>query len=184
MQINIPFLFLKLHGFYIETFLVFTLCKSTMFIVFWRACKLHVKVELGGSLPFQKSLKVFAIPIFVSFFYLLHLLCVFTMSLLQLPLSFSNKLFFNAQGSNLIDIILLCQSFPIFDPLSPLSSFDPIKSSLDLNIESLKLKPKNLEKKHRKKEWQFNQVFQEMWVMKLPWVEINDQVWWEIDYGS
>lgn len=146
MQINIPLLFLKLLGFYIETFLVFTLCKSTMFIVFWRACKLHVKVELGECLLFQKSLKVFAIPIFVSFFYILHLLCVFTMSLLQLPLSFSYKFFFNAQGPNRIDIILLCQSFPIFDPLSPLSSLDPIKSSPDLKLES-----KNLKKKQGKR---------------------------------
>jgi hypothetical protein len=29
-----------------------------------------------------------------------------------------------------------------------------------------------------------NQVFQEMWVVKLPWVEVNGKVWWEIDYGS
>jgi hypothetical protein len=101
------------------------------------------------------------------------------MSLLQLPLSFSYKFFFNAQGTNLIDIILLCQGFPIFDPLSPLSSFDPIESSLDLKVE-----PKNLEKKHRKREWELNQVFQEIWVMNLPWVEVNGKVRWEIDYGS
>jgi hypothetical protein len=93
------------------------------------------------------------------------------MGLLQLPLSFSYKFFFNAQGPNLIDIILLCQNFPIFDPLSPLLSLDPIKSSPDL-----KLAPKNLEKKYRKKEWELNQVFQEMWVVKLPWVEVNGKV--------
>jgi len=86
------------------------------------------------------------------------------MSLLQLPLSFNYKFFFNAQGLNLIDIILLCQSFPIFDPLSPLTSLDPIKSSFELNNESLKLEPKNLKKKHRKREWELNQVFQEIWV--------------------
>jgi hypothetical protein len=79
------------------------------------------------------------------------------MSLLQLPLSFSHKFFFNAQGPNLINKILLCQSFPIFDPLSPFSSLDPIKSFPDLKLE-----PKNLEKKHRKREWELNQVFQEM----------------------
>jgi hypothetical protein len=57
-----------------------------------------------------------------------------------------------------------------------LSSLDLIKSSFDLNIESLKLEPKNLEKKHRKREWELNQVFQEMWVVKLSWVEVNGKV--------
>jgi hypothetical protein len=97
------------------------------------------------------------------------------MTLLQLPLSFSYKFFFNAQGPNLTDKILWCQSFPIFDPLSPLSSLDPIKSS-----HNLKLEPKNIKKKHRKglrfREWELNQVFQEMWVVILAWVEVNGKV--------
>ncbi len=86
--------------------------------------------------------------------------------------SFSYKLFFNAQGPNLIDIILLFKVSPSLILYHHCHlSLDPIKSSPDL-----KLAQKNLEKKHRKREWELNQVFQEMWVVKLPWVEVNGKV--------
>lgn len=68
------------------------------------------------------------------------------MSSLQPPVGVKYKFFFSAQVPNLVDITSLSCSVPLFDLLSPFSSFDLIDPFLDLNIQSTKLnlKPKIL----------------------------------------
>jgi hypothetical protein len=59
-------------------------------------------------------------------------------------------------------------SFAVFSLdsyLSPSRSWECV--NLDLQVVILKL----AQKQCRKKEWELNQIFQEVWVIKLAWVE-------------
>jgi hypothetical protein len=50
----------------------------------------------------------------------------------------------------------------VFDDLVQLQSF---------NLDFQTTIPKPTQKKCKKKEWELNWVFQEVWITKLPWVE-------------
>jgi hypothetical protein len=55
-------------------------------------------------------------------------------------------------------------------PLSPSSSNDLVQlQSFDLDFQAAILKL--AQKKCKKREWELNRVFQEVWVAKLPWAE-------------
>jgi hypothetical protein len=71
------------------------------------------------------------------------------------------------------NIVSLFQNFLVFDPLSPSLFFDLVESSPFFypNTKLPRPKQKNPKTKCKKKKWELNSIFQEMWAAKLSWVE-------------
>jgi hypothetical protein len=63
------------------------------------------------------------------------------------------------------------KSHDVSSPFSPTSSFDLVEPFVNVSIFSLKPILENLERKQKKREWELNHVFQEMWDPKLSWAK-------------
>ncbi len=68
----------------------------------------------------------------------------------------------------LVDITSSSHKSHVSNPFSLTSSPNLSEPSIDVSTLFLKLILEHSERKHRKKDWELNCVFQDVWVAKLP----------------
>lgn len=73
-------------------------------------------------------------------------------------------------GENMFDII--CKSKCTFHFLKGIARASTFKTIRDESIIIIDLTQNLTPKQTWKKEWEFNQMFQNVWATKLPWVEV------------